>query len=523
MRRWAFLGILAACGGGQTPAPDVEPPSSAALFLPNEAVAYTLESADGRVLGRVHSRYDASAGQRTVVTRIALGTPVTTTVEYATTLASDLSPTAFKRLSSSEGRMTLTFEANSVTRVTDLGTERLPPLSGALLPSDDPVLLALVIEKAEIHPGQTKKLSIFAPDAGAPTEWTVQVYADPERRTVVQLPFGKATLDARGQIAELVRPDGRRLRRVEPAGDPPALLPIPQLREYMRPSDASWLDKQIVIPVEGGQLAGVLSEPRLRAQWKKNLAPGIVFLSDLPPQNRHGYTGGADYGTWQIFDQLAEQGFAVLRVDDRGVGASSSTIPPERVTAELQIADARAMIDALRRQPAVDPEHIFLIGHGFGALDALRTAAVEDLTGVILIAPPFRPVDLVLADRAAALLGHAASPSELADLDEPFAARAAGYRSLDLPSVLKAVAEPVAIFQGFKDFEISWRADGKPMADAFPKKQAKLFAYEFVDHLLKQESGTSTPARYADAGRRIDEVVMQDLIGWMTEKATRAP
>jgi pimeloyl-ACP methyl ester carboxylesterase len=555
-RPFAFAWIIIGCGGG-TP-PPVTGQTGQALeadgpaFTPGEAVAYHIKDGAGRVLGRVHSRYDQKDGSSTVVTRVAIGAPVganeqlvpSRTYEYATTLAGDLRPVSFKRISSIDGRMTLAFEPTLVSRVTDVGSDQLPitKADASLVPKEDLVLLALAIERSGLSPGQSGRLPIRTPDVLEPDDWLVQVFADAARKTIVQLPSGKAVLTSRGQVFEFTSRSGWVFERLPEAGDPPSLLPVPERREYVRPSNASWVDKEIVIPVEGGQLAGVLSEPRYRSKWKKNIVPGIVFLSDLALTNRHGFTGTADYGTWQIFDSLVEQGFAVLRLDERGVGASKSSIPPEAVTVETRLADAMAMVETMKRQPTVDPEKILVIGHGWGAVDALLLAKALPLTGVVLLGAPSRPAADVLGERAAAILGTDPTGGRvdmrkvvdvlggkpagdepfaeaILELYRPFAKRVVGYALLDVKVLAKDVEEPVAVFQGFKDFEVSWKDDAKPLFETFDKKRAKLFVYEFVDHLMKQESGRSDASRYKDGGRKVDRDVLKDLDAWMTEKA----
>ena len=79
------------------------------------------------------------------------------------------------------------------------------------------------------------------------------------------------------------------------------------------------------------------------------------MLGDLPESNRHGFGNTIDYGRWQMFDRLAEDGFAVLRLDDRGVGASRTEVEPSTLTVQDRVADAEALYDFLKRQPNVDP------------------------------------------------------------------------------------------------------------------------------------------------------------------------
>lgn len=552
----AAAALFGACAGGTSASPDEHNTHQAALkrpvFEPGEAVAYRILDGEGRKLGRVHSTYDRERERTTVVTRVALGPPVESgarlspdrTIEYATTLSDDMRPVSFKRLSSEDGRMTLTFSSSAVSRATDISTDEIPLKKEAqLLPKEDLVLLALAVARSGLQPGQSGKLEVRTPDSLDAEEWPVTVYANADRETIVQLPSGKAILGPRGQIEKLTGRGGRVFERLGSAGEPPDLLPLPKRHRYVRPGNAGWVDEEIVVQVKGGQLAGVLSVPRLRSRWKKaDVVPGVVFLSDLTRTNRHGFTGGADYGTWQIFDHLADQGFAVLRLDDRGVGDSKSSTPPEQVTADLRLQDAVAMVEAMRRQPAVDPDRIFVIGRGWGGVDALRLAAEQDLTGVVLLGTPFRSPAEVLGERAATILGidptgarvemkkvlealagdagaAADANGRLLELYRPFGARIAGYAPIDVKSVIGGVKEPVAVFQGFKDFEVSWRKDAKPLVAALGEKQAKLFVYEFVDHLMKQESGASEPSRYRDAGRRIEPDVLKDLVEWMTAQA----
>ena len=73
---------------------------------------------------------------------------------------------------------------------------------------------------------------------------------------------------------------------------------------------------------------------------------------------------------WQIAQYLSERGFAVLRFDKRGVGATSYTISNSNVwgnaTANDFIHDAEKALNVLIQQPEVDPKRISIIGHSEG-------------------------------------------------------------------------------------------------------------------------------------------------------------
>jgi pimeloyl-ACP methyl ester carboxylesterase len=81
---------------------------------------------------------------------------------------------------------------------------------------------------------------------------------------------------------------------------------------------------------------------------------------------------------WQIAQYLSERGFAVLRYDKRGVGATSYTISNSNVygnaTANDFIHDAEKALNVLIRQPEVDSKRISILGHSEGTLYAPRIA-----------------------------------------------------------------------------------------------------------------------------------------------------
>jgi dienelactone hydrolase len=81
---------------------------------------------------------------------------------------------------------------------------------------------------------------------------------------------------------------------------------------------------------------------------------------------------------WQIAQYLSERGFAVLRYDKRGVGATSYTISNSNVygnaTANDFIHDAKKALNVLIQQPEIDPKRISILGHSEGTLYTPRVA-----------------------------------------------------------------------------------------------------------------------------------------------------
>ncbi|MEQ9498376.1 MAG: alpha/beta fold hydrolase [Deltaproteobacteria bacterium] len=548
MRYFAVVGSLLVACGGSTPDVDVKPASGGDAFADGDVVTYVLQDGAGRTLGRAHGRVSRGDGRLELVTRVAYGDPAAATVEYATTTREDGSLLAYKRLSSVEGRLQVAARDGFLSIITDIAQRKVPydTASRALmLGRDDLLAIAAAIRQSGLEPGQSGKIATWIPSTGEPEAVPVQVFADASRNTVAQLPGGKATFDARGYVKTFERADGSKYVLEAKPSDPPRLLPVPQPASYERPRSATWEDREVLVDVEQGRYAGVLSVPTLRARWSNGLAPGVVVLGDLPATNRHGFGHTVDYGRWELFDHLAEEGFAVLRLDDRGVGTSRTDIEPSKVTVQQRAADAEAMLDFLKRQKGVDPEKLFVIGHGFGAIEAILVAQRVELAGLVLVSTPYRAVPEVLAEREMKLhdtkpdeavrrmnvllslfSGSAAAetqvPQRIVALYREAQGRVMSASKLNVDGELAKVEEPIAVFQGLKDFETSWKDDAQAMEKAINKRkrrQAKLFVFADVDHLMKSTPGPSTLEAYADRGRRWSPEVLKDLVGWLTERA----
>jgi len=113
-------------------------------------------------------------------------------------------------------------------------------------------------------------------------------------------------------------------------------------------------------------LGGILRRPAGTGPF-----PAVLLLPDVVPAS------SVESGSYRLLDNLAEylleQGLAVLRLDDRGVGRSSA-LPTATASAELA-ADAQSALNFLRSRPGIDPMRVGVVGHGEGANVALLAAA----------------------------------------------------------------------------------------------------------------------------------------------------
>jgi uncharacterized protein len=113
--------------------------------------------------------------------------------------------------------------------------------------------------------------------------------------------------------------------------------------------------------------------------------PAVVLL--------HGFTGNASESHFmftRLARQLAADGLAALRFDCRGSGWSDGEFV--EVTVEREVADARAALDYLARQPEIDHARLGLLGFSLGgcvaALVAGRDPRVQALVLWAAVADP---------------------------------------------------------------------------------------------------------------------------------------
>ncbi|MBT6452779.1 MAG: alpha/beta hydrolase, partial [Planctomycetes bacterium] len=98
-----------------------------------------------------------------------------------------------------------------------------------------------------------------------------------------------------------------------------------------------------------------------------------------------------------IADHLARRGIAVLRVDDRGVGKSTSGGEPEKATTEDHVGDVLSGFEYLKGRSEIDGTQIGLMGHSEGGVIApLAAVKNEDIAFIILMAGTGIRGDLLL-------------------------------------------------------------------------------------------------------------------------------
>ncbi|MBA3917051.1 MAG: hypothetical protein C0516_00530 [Gemmatimonas sp.] len=185
-----------------------------------------------------------------------------------------------------------------------------------------------------------------------------------------------------------IRLAAQRLRivRTESAS---SVAPSPTTLSYAAPADAPYMSEDVIIPTPHGfSLAGTLTRPR----GARGPVPVVVTISGSGPQDRDSRSATVrGYAPFRDFaDTLGRRGIAVLRYDDRGVGASGGRGALRDTATSADFADDVASVVAyLRTRQDVDPRRIALAGHSEGGIIAPMIAARDSgIAAVVLIAAP---------------------------------------------------------------------------------------------------------------------------------------
>lgn len=227
-----------------------------------------------------------------------------------------------------------------------------------------------------------------------------------------------------------------------------------------------------------------------------------VLIAGSGPLDRDGTIGNRK-PLRDLAMLLAASGIATVRFDKRAF-AMPSEIDPHRVTVDDEIIDdATAAVSVLRSHAATREARIFLIGHSLGALLAPEIAErAGKIAGIVLLAPPGRPLPLLIVEqlRAARAIGVDEAEAEsrrilsgAAPADEMFfGAPASYYRDLEKRAELPRAARlgiPVLVLRGSNDLQIR-DEDFDAWIKAFAEKaQFSGRRLDGLDHLFYTPDG----------------------------------
>lgn len=139
-------------------------------------------------------------------------------------------------------------------------------------------------------------------------------------------------------------------------------------------------------------LEGTLTHPASDAP-----TPAVVLVAGAGLHNRDATRDG-HRPFLVVADHLTRQGIAVLRFDERGVGASEGTQRGKTFATFAQ--DVQAAVETLAARPDVRADAVGVIGHGEGgAIAPMVATASNDVAFLALLSAPGLPGDSILANQ----------------------------------------------------------------------------------------------------------------------------
>ena len=168
---------------------------------------------------------------------------------------------------------------------------------------------------------------------------------------------------------------------------PDTVRPVPR-KDYSAPMGAPYSAHDVTITTPMGHtLAGTLTLPNGASATSK--VPAVVTMTGSGPQDRdETLTPVPGYRPFRQFaDSLGRRGIAVLRMDDRGTGASKGN--HGTATSADFAEDIRAGLAYLRTRPEIDASRLGILGHSEGGLIGPLVAVKEpQLRAMALLAAP---------------------------------------------------------------------------------------------------------------------------------------
>lgn len=301
--------------------------------------------------------------------------------------------------------------------------------------------------------------------------------------------------------------------------------------DYSPPAGAPYIAETVTVPTPTGfTLGGTLTLPRNHA----GRVPAVVTITGSGLEDRDEALPGVEgyRPFYQLADTLGRRGIAVLRLDDRGFGASRGDA--SNATSRDFANDTRAALAYLRTRPEIDPKRLFLVGHSEGGLIAPMVAASDPtLRGIVLMAGTASVGRDIIAGQMRYLVDHNATipdslrarayAAQMANVDSAGAHQAWMHEFLayDPTPTARSVHVPVLIVQGATDRQVP--AEQATLLDrafkAGGNTDVTVRVFPGLDHLFLADP-TGNPAGYATLpSKRIGPEVMGTIADWIAKHA----
>ncbi|OZC44413.1 alpha/beta hydrolase [Rhodococcus sp. WWJCD1] len=312
-------------------------------------------------------------------------------------------------------------------------------------------------------------------------------------------------------------------------------------------------------------LDGITMEGTMVCPDGKGPFPAVVFVAGSGPTDRDWCSPllpGKNGSARLMAEAFADAGIASLRYDKRASGphamdnveALTGTMSMQSHLNEL--VEAVTVLSGLQ---CVDSSRIVGFGNSEGTLHALHYATTTQdvpFAGIVLAAPPGRPIEAVLLSQLARQSGQIPGGSEVMTRVQEAAARYTAGQPMNadpsLPDSVKSVLAgleapanlpfirelwvesatdvlgkvqiPALVLIGAKDVQIDMHADGIPLEQAAAGMSNVTFAFPTnANHVFKEDLRTpadiaaSPGSGYNEPGTRLDPETMQTVLAWLAQ------
>jgi pimeloyl-ACP methyl ester carboxylesterase len=287
----------------------------------------------------------------------------------------------------------------------------------------------------------------------------------------------------------------------------------------------------IALDTASGTVAGTLRLPDAGGK-----APAVLIVAGSGPTDRDGNNTmipGHNDSLKMLADALAQAGYASVRYDKRGIGASKAAAPDEsQMRFDTYVDDAAAWIAKLKADPRFTS--VAVIGHSEGALIGMLAAERAGAAAYVSLAGVAEGPGAILRKQLAGKL----PPPLAADNERILASLEQGKLAAEVPRPLlafyrpaiqpymiswmryvpaahiAALRMPVLVVQGTTDIQVGV-AQAQALKAARP--DAQLAIIDGMNHVLKAvPANTPDPvASYGDATLPLHPQLMPVIIEFL--------
>ena len=438
-------------------------------------------------------------------------------------------------------RVRVTMHGDTAIVETAAGTQRIPTRPGALPSFNNALAISELFSRRARTTGGIADIPYFSLSGGQTIEVKVRPLSADSVTVAIAQQLERLRIDPTGRILGgfIAGPNFVFVRLGPEAADgltislrDTTVAPKP---DYSAPNGAPYTADEVRVPGPGGiVLGGTLTVP----SNGKAPFPAVVTITGSGQQDRDElipFAGGIRLFA-QVADTLSRRGIAVLRLDDRGVGASGggATVATSADFSE----DSRAAIAWLRARRDIDGARIAIVGHSEGGAIAPMIAATDPgLRAVVTMAAPGeKGIEISMAQNKYIV----DRDSSLSQAQRDSILRAARnsldpgkqtipwvkfWMAYDPAPVARQVKAPVLILQGATDRQVPVDQAEKLAAliRAGGNRNVTVAIFPSTNHLFVDDPSGDFNAYHTLKTNRISPEVLGKLADWLARELGGVP